>query len=198
MAHRQNATGRLDTLLRHDHCAVVKGRVLEKYVLNEQLVDARVNDVTRFRNIIKRGTTLYYDERSYLSLGHTHASHHDRHDGFLVYIRALATTEEDHDTLETLMGTQGIKETTDFFLKKNDETDDSHAHQLVENGTQEAHLEHLTHKEPNEHKEHYADEDIERTALFHQPIDIIKHECHEHYVDDILDRSEERRVGKEC
>src|SRR3712207_9518453 len=75
------------------------------------------------------------------------------HDGFLVYIRALATTEEDHDTLETLMGTQGIKETTDFFLKKNDETDDSHAHQLVENGTQEAHLEHLTHKEPNEHKE---------------------------------------------
>ena len=76
------------------------------------------------------------------------------------------------------MRPKGIEKLAYVFLKENDEGYYAHANQLVENASKQAHLEHLAHQQPYQHKEHDADEDVERARLFHQSVEIIEHQCH--------------------
>ena len=80
------------------------------------------------------------------------------------------------------MCAEAVKEVSYLLLKKNDEPDDTDRDKLVHNAAQQAHLQHLTYDEPHDDKYHDTDEDIQRTRLFHQPVKIVEHQCHQHDV----------------
>ena len=84
------------------------------------------------------------------------------------------------------MGTERVKESAYLFLKEHYQADYTHAYQLVHNGTKEPHLKHLAHEEPHHYEHDYADEDIERTALLHQTVDVVEHQGDKQYVDDVF------------
>ena len=84
------------------------------------------------------------------------------------------------------MGSQLIKELTYFLLEKDYQSNNSHTNQFVENASQQSHFKHLTDKEPHKHKHKNAHKDIKRTALFHQPVDVVEHQCDKKNVDKIL------------
>ena len=160
-------------------------RVLEEDVLNESLVDACVDKVARVYDVVKSQATLYYDERSHFASRHVHTCHNDRHDSLLVYsrLRLAAHEEEAHNGLEPLMRTQRIQKASYLFLKQYDKAYYTYANQLVHNSSKQAHLQHLANKEPHQHKYYDADDDVERTALLHQSVEVVKHQGDEKNVD---------------
>ncbi|KXB47714.1 hypothetical protein HMPREF1870_00609 [Bacteroidales bacterium KA00344] len=74
-----------------------------------------------------------------------------------------------------------------LLLEKNDQADNTHAHQLIHYAAQQAHFQHLRHKQPHQHKNHDADENIERTAFFHQSVEVVEHQGDKQNVDDVFD-----------
>ena len=68
--------------------------------------------------------------------------------------------KEVHHASHPLMCPHRIEKLANFFLKEDDEGDDTHANQLVEDASKESHFEHLAHQQPHQHKEHDADEDV--------------------------------------
>lgn len=91
-----------------------------------------------------------------------------------------------------------VEEAAYLFLEEHDDADDAHRHELVEDGSEQAHLEHLTHEEPHEHEHDDADEDVERTALLHQTIDVVEHQGDKKYVDDVFYSEVEHILSVEC
>ena len=73
--------------------------------------------------------------------------------------------EEAHQSPHPLLRTYLIKETADIFLEDNNQRNDSHAHQLIQDRTQETHFQHLTHEKPDKHKEHDAHKYVEGAGL---------------------------------
>ena len=175
-------------LIHNHHSTVMKRRVLEEDVLDEPLIDACVEDVSRVDNVVKTDGTLNNYERSNLTSGQIHTRHHDGHDGFLVDVLVLVAIaeEEAHYGLETLMCSERIEEAAYVLLEKDNKRQHTHGDKLVHDGSEEAHLKHLTHEEPDYHKDDDADEDVERTALLHQSVDIEEHQGDKKDVDDVL------------
>ena len=71
-------------------------------------------------------------------------------------------------------------------MNEHDERNDTHRHQLVKNGAQQAHLKHLRHKEPHNDENQDAHEDVERAALAHQPVNVVEHERHQQNIDEVF------------
>ena len=67
----------------------------------------------------------------------------------------------------TLVGTDAVKELTYLVLEEHYECYNSHTNQLVEDASEEAHLENLRDEEPHQHENNDANEDVERTRLLH-------------------------------
>ena len=84
------------------------------------------------------------------------------------------------------MRTERVEKTTYLFLKKHDQSDGTHADQLIENSPQEPHFEHLTHEKPYQYEHHHADEDVQRTAFFHQFIKVVEDKRNQNNVDGIF------------
>ena len=92
------------------------------------------------------------------------------------------------------MGTQLIEKLADLFLEQYDQADNTHAGQLAEYAAQELHLQHLGDKEPDEDKHDDAIEHVQRTALLHQPVDVVKHQGDQEDVYDILDSKLKKHI----
>ena len=185
----QDAAGGTYALAGDDHGSVVKRRILEEDVLDKPLVDARIDKIARIYDIVKTYASLYHHEGAHLAARHIHTRQHDGHNGLLVneFLLVLAAYHEQlSELLEALMGTKRVKKSAYLFLKEHYQADYTHAYQLVHNGTKEPHLEHLAHEEPHHYEHDYAYEDIERTALLHQSVDVIEHQCDKKNVDVIL------------
>ena len=84
------------------------------------------------------------------------------------------------------MGTERVEKLANLLLEQYDECDNTHANQFVEDGAHQTHLEHLTDKQPDEHKHHDSDEHVQRTALFHQPVDVIEHQGYQQDINGIF------------
>lgn len=111
---------------------------------------------------------------------------------------SLLLTKKRAEGTETLVRTERVEEAAYLFLEEHDDADYTHRHELVEDGSEQAHLEHLTHKEPHEHEHDDADEDVERAALLHQTIDVVEYQCDKKYVDDVFYSEVEHVVSFEC
>ena len=61
------------------------------------------------------------------------------------------------------MSAKIIEELSDVFLEDDHDDDDTYRHQLVEDGSQQAHLQDLRHEEPYHDEDHDAHEDVQRT-----------------------------------
>ena len=84
------------------------------------------------------------------------------------------------------MTTDIEKELTDVFLENDDNCKDSHTHQLVEDGAQQSHFQHLRHKEPQHDKHNDAIERIHGTWLAHQSVDVVQHQGDQDNVDNVF------------
>ena len=185
--HGQDAAGGAYALAHDYHGAVVQRRVLEENVLYESLIDAGVYHVAGVDDVVEAYAALNDDERSHLAAREVDARHDDGHDGLLVHYLLLACAyKQIGEGAEALVGAERVEEAAYLFLKEHDDADDAHRHELVEDGSEQAHLEHLTHEEPHEHEHDDADEDVERTALLHQTIDVVEHQGDKKYVDDVF------------
>ena len=85
----------------------------------------------------------------------------------------LLPTEKAHDFAHPLPFAKLVKEFSNLVLEKNYQTYNAYADQFIEYAAQQSHFKHLRYKKPNQHKNHDSDEDIERTALLHQPVDVV-------------------------
>ena len=189
MCNGQNTTGCTDALAGDNHGSVVQRRVLEEDVLDEPLVDTRVNKVARVHDVVKAYASLYHHECAHLAARHIYTRQHDGHDGLLVdeFLLVLAAYHKQlRELFEALMSTKRVKESAYLFLKEHYQSDYTHAYQLVHNGTQESHLKHLAHEEPHHYEHDNTDEDIERAALLHQTVDVVEHQGDKQYVDDVF------------
>lgn len=169
--------------------APVQGRVLEEDVFDEPLVDARVDDVARINDVVEAQTALYDDESTHLTARHVHTGQHYGHDCLLVdnvLLGFAVYKKEACHRLEPLMCAKRIEKAAYFLLEEHDKTDDSHAHELVHDGSEQTHLKHLTHEKPHQDEDDDAYKDIERTAFLHQAVDVVEHEGDKKNVDDVL------------
>ena len=73
----------------------------------------------------------------------------------------LAGVEEANQPAHAFLRTYLIEESADILLEDDDEGDNSHAHQFIQDRTQQAHFQYLTHKEPDKYEEHDAHEDVQ-------------------------------------
>ena len=187
--HGQYTSCGTDAFFRDDHGSVVQRRVLEEDVFYESLIDVGVYQVAGLHYIVEPHGALYHDECAHLAPRHVDARHHNGHYCLLVGLRILrssARCEEPGDNLEAAVRTERIEELAYLFLKKYDETDDTDAHQLVHNRTEEPHLEHLADEKPYYYEHYDADEHIQRPALLHEAINIIEHHRHKNNIHYIL------------
>ena len=163
MTHRQNTSGCHDALIAHHHGSIMKRRILEENILYQPLVNLGVYLLTRIHDVLQWNASLYNDKSTYVFLRHTHTRHHNRHDGLLVslLLALLAGVEEPNQPAHTFLRTYLIEESTDILLEDDDEGDDSHAHQFIQDRTQQAHFQYLTHKEPDKYEKHDAHEDVQ-------------------------------------
>ena len=60
------------------------------------------------------------------------------------------------------MGTQHLEEVAHVVLEQDDEGDGSHLDQLVEDGSQQTHLQHLSHQQPQQDEDKDACENLYR------------------------------------
>ena len=163
MAHGKDTSCRHDALVGDHHRSIMQRRVLEEDVLYQSLVDLGIYLLTRVHNVFQGHSSFDDNQRTNILLRHAHTCHHDRHNRLLVCLplALLVGVEEPHEPSHSLLRTYLVKETADVLLKDDDEGYDTHAHQLVEYRTQQAHLQHLTHKEPDQHEDHDTNEDVE-------------------------------------
>ena len=187
--HGQYASGGADAFFRYDHGSVVQRRVLEEDVLYESLVDVGVYQVARLHDVVEPHRALYDYERAHLAPRHVDARHHYGHDGLLVspgLLRAVAREEEPRHHLEAAVCAERVEKLAYLFLEKHDESYHTDAHQLVHNRPEETHLYNLANEKPYYHEDDDAYEDIERTALLHEAVNIIEHHRHKDDVHHIL------------
>lgn len=48
------------------------------------------------------------------------------------------------------------------------------------------HLQDLAHEKPNDNEDENAIENVQRAAFAHQPVDVVEHQGHEGYVDNVF------------
>ena len=173
-------------------------RVLKEDVLYQLLTDLGINLFTSSHNIVQRSGTLDNNQCTHLLLAHRHTSHHDRHDDLLQLFRVLLLFSARKQTAQgthALVSSQIVEEFTDVFLKEDDKTNDTHRHQLVKDATQQLHLQHLRHHQPEDDEHQDTHEDVQRARLLHEAIDIEQRQCDEYDVDNVLDtKFEKHRV----
>ena len=144
VAHGQDATRGLDAPLGYDHGAIVEGRVLEKHVLYEQLVDIGVYQLARLHYVVERRGPLYHDERAHLAFGHVHARPDDGHDGLLVgLLRAVAMEEQVDELCCPLPLANLVEKLAYLILEEDDKANDAYRHELVHDASEKAHLQDL-------------------------------------------------------
>ena len=119
MRHWQNTSCRFYAFLRNYHSAIMQRRILKEYVFYQALVDTCIDKVASIHDIIERNSSLYYDKGTNFIFRHIHTCHHYRHNGFLIffYIFSTLVCKQFKNTAHTLVGTEGIKEFANFFLK---------------------------------------------------------------------------------
>ena len=74
-----------------------------------------------------------------------------------------------------------------FLLEEDDDADDTDGDELVHDAAQKTHLQHLAHEEPDEDKDHDADEHIERSRFLHHPVEIVEHQGDKENVNYVFD-----------
>ena len=100
VADGQDAAGGEDAVLADNHSSVVERRVLEEDVLDEPLVDVRIDGLASADDIGQRGIALDDDECSHLALRHLHACHHDGHDVALELFPVFVLGVLGHEVLQ--------------------------------------------------------------------------------------------------
>ena len=97
--------------------------------------------------------------------------------------------------VDLLMRSQCLQETADVVLEEDDERDGTHLDQLVEDGAEQAHFQHLRHEQPQQDEDEHAGEYLHRTGLFHEFVGIVEQECDREYVDNVFDFDREHHNG---
>ena len=82
-----------------------------------------------------------------------------------------------------------------LFLKEDDERQNTDVHEVVENAAEQAHLEHLRHEKPDDDEDEYAVEDVGRTRLAHQFVDVVEQTGNGQYVDYVYYSKVYHRAG---
>ena len=168
----------------------MEGTVLEEDVFDEPLGYLCIDLFSCTGKVSQRQVVLNHDERSHPLLAHVHASHYDGEDGLtlvaeLACVLVLVQSEETQEAMCLLSGPKVIEEAADVLLEKDDDGKRSYAHQLVEDASQQLHLQHLADDYPAADEEQDAIEDVDGARLLHQLVAIEKHDCYEedvHYV----------------
>ena len=186
MGHGQDTARSLDALLADDHCSIVQGTILEEDVLDEALIDVGIDDVTRAHHIIQRHVMLNDNEGAHLLPAHADAGHHDGHDVLVGDVSLLVARKEIDELLDVPVRTQRQQETAYLLLEEDDESQHTHADQLVEDGAQELHLQHLRHHQPDEDEHQDADEHIEGAGGLHQLVRVVQQQGHQQNVYEIF------------
>ena len=139
VADGQDTASSTDTLADNHQGTVVERRVLEEDVLYELLADAGIDFLTRSHDIVQRCGALYDYQGAHLLLAHRHAGHDDGHDGtlqLLCILLSVVVGKEASQGPHALVAANVVEKLADVLLEQDDESDDTHRHQLVENAAQ--------------------------------------------------------------
>ena len=80
----------------------------------------------------------------------------------------------------------GREEAAYLLLKDDDQCNHSHADHLVEDGAEQAHIEHLRHNYPRDNEDDDAGKDVGGIGALHHLVDVKQQQCYKDDVDNIL------------
>ena len=90
----------------------------------------------------------------------------------------LITCEEAYQRTGMMVRAKRHEETTDLLLKEHNQGQHSHTDQLIKDGAEQLHLEHLRHHQPNQDEHQDTRKDIDRTRCLHQLVAVVQQESH--------------------
>ncbi|MPM99074.1 hypothetical protein SDC9_146264 [bioreactor metagenome] len=182
MRHRQNASGCPDSSLTDNHRTIVQRTVLKEYILQQSLVDIRIDHLARLQYLIERQVVFHDNECPHPLLAHTDASHNDGHNIVMFQRFFLVTGEKTYQSTSPLVRPQSKQKAAYLILKKNNERQHAYADQLVEYRSEQTHLQYLRHHQPNKNKHQNTGENIDGPRSLHQLVCVIQQESNKQYV----------------
>ena len=136
--------------------------------------------------VVQGHVVLNDDERTHLLTAHADTGHDDGHDVLVGDIGLLVAGEEVDKLLDVAVRAERQQEAAYLFLEEDDEGQHAHADQLVEDGAQQLHLQHLRHHQPDKDEDQDADEHVEGTGGFHQFVRIVQQQSHQQNVYEVF------------
>ena len=172
MRHRQDAACAHNLAAINDEGTIMQRAILEKNVLTQSRVDVGIDHITSSLIVGERYGLLDDDKRTRLALGHIHTGIHDRHDPlFLIFYLGFAL-KQFFEHLEASPGSQFGEKSLDLVLKQNHQDKQAYVNKLVHDGANEAHIHHLVHHHPSDHKRQHADKNVERAGILHGAVEV--------------------------
>ena len=178
MGNRQDTSRRFDTFLTDNHRSIVQRTVLKENILNQTLVYIGIDNFSRTHHIIQRQIMFNDNQGTNLLLPHADTCHYHRHDVVMFQLLFLIAGEEAYQRTGMLMRAECQQEAPYLVLKQNDKRQHAHTDQLVEDGAEQFHLQHLRHHQPYQDKHQDTRKHIDRAGGFHQLIRIVQQESH--------------------
>ena len=173
---------------RDDHRTVVKRAILEEYVFYQSLCDAGVDGLSRPYGFGQRHIVLHHNQGTNVLFAHVQTGHNDGEDDlavvavFIVLAPLSVASEQSHKLAGLLMCSQVVEEVPDVFLEQDDEGDSTHVDQLVQNASQQFHVEDFGDDDPEADEDEHAIEDVDGARALHHLVAVVEDDCHKQYV----------------
>jgi len=119
-------------------------------------------------------------------LSHAQTSHYHRHNIIMFQYFFLRPVKETGQCTDMPVRTQSQQETAYLVLKQYDQRYHAHIHQSIEDGTQQLHLQNLSHHQPDQYKNQNTGEYLDRAGSLHQLVCIIQQESRQQNINKIF------------
>ena len=119
-------------------------------------------------------------------LSHAQTSHYHRHNIIMFQYFFLRPVKETGQCTDMPVRSQSQKETAYLILEKHNQRYYTHIHQCVENRTQQFHLQHLCHHQPDQNKNQNSGEYLDGAGSFHQFVGIVQNKSYQQDIDKIF------------